>query len=84
MKLFYCSHLNTKQSFVTNECSKNNALLSSVIPHTKSLTKFVNFNENSKEVSNVYKTLAKNIEEVCERKFYTNNNNLNWMTTNCC
>ena len=44
---------------VTKECSKNNALLSSVIPHARSLTKFVNFYENSEEVSNVCRTLAK-------------------------
>ena len=49
--------------FVTKERSKNNRLLSSVIPPAKSLTKFVKFNENSEEVSNVCKTLAKNIEE---------------------
>ena len=47
-----------------------------MIPHIKSLTKFVNFNEISKEVLNVRKTLAKNIGEACERRLYTNNNNL--------
>ena len=36
--------------FVKKECSKNNALLSSVITHAKSLTKFVNFYGNSEEV----------------------------------
>ena len=39
--------------FLTNECSKNNALLSSVIPHARSLTMFVNTNESSEELSNV-------------------------------
>ena len=47
-----------------------------MIPHAKSLTKFVNFNENSEDVSNVCKTVAKNIGEACERRFYNNNNNL--------
>ena len=42
--------------FVTKECSKINTMLSSVKLHAKSLTKFVNFNENCKEVSNVCKT----------------------------
>ena len=32
--------------FVTNECSKNNALLSSAMPHARSLAKFVNTNKN--------------------------------------
>ena len=35
--------------FVTKECSKNNALLSSVILHTKSLMKLVNFYEIQKK-----------------------------------
>ena len=71
--LFYCPNL-----FPCNEkSSKNYALLSSVIPHARSLTKFVNFNENSEEVSNVCKTLAKNLGETCERRFYTNKINLN-------
>ena len=74
MTFFYCSNLFI---FVSKECSKNNILLSSVISHAKSLTKFVNFYENSEEVSNVCKTLAKNIEKACERRFYTSNNNLN-------
>ena len=59
MTLIYCLHF----FFVTKECSKNNALLSSVIPHAKSLTNFVNFNENLEEVPNVCKTLAKKIGE---------------------
>ena len=45
--------------FVTTECKKNNALLSSVIPHARSLMKIVNFYKNFKEVSSVCKTLAK-------------------------
>ena len=66
-------HYSTARSFffVTKERSKNNRLLSSVIPPAKSLTKFVKFNENSEEVSNVCKILAKNIGDACERNFYT-------------
>ena len=45
------------------------------MPHARSLTKFVNFYENSENVLNVCKTLAKNIGEVCERRFYINSNN---------
>ena len=52
-------------------CSKGVQLLSSVIPHAKSLTKFVKFNENSEEVSNVCTILAKNIGDACKRRFYT-------------
>ena len=37
--------------FVTTECRKNNAFLSSVILQARSLTKIVNFYENSKEGS---------------------------------
>ena len=48
-----------------------------MIPHAKSLTNFVNFYENSEEISNVCKILAKNIVGACERRFYTINNNLN-------
>ena len=48
-----------------------------MIPHARPLTKFVNFYKNSEEVSNVCKTLAKNIGEACKRRFYTNSNNLN-------
>ena len=65
--LFYCSNI----FFVTNECSKYNALLSSVMPHARSLTKFVNTNENSEELSYMCKTLAKHIGEACEIRFYT-------------
>ena len=71
--LLYCSNL----FFVTKECSKNNALLSSIIPHAKLLTKFVNYYESSEKASDVCKILAKNIGEACVRRFYTNNNNLN-------
>ena len=50
--------------------SKNNALLSSVKLHARLLTKFVNTLENSEEISNVCKTLAKSIEEAFETRFY--------------
>ena len=70
-------YYSTARTFFCNEKScKNNALLPSVIPHARSLTKFVNFYKNS-EVSNLCKTLAKNLGEACERRFYTDNNNLN-------
>ena len=73
MTLFYCSNL----FFLMKECSKNNTLLSSVIPHAKSLIKMVNFYENSDEVWNVCKALAKNIGGACEGGFDISNNNLN-------
>ena len=62
--------------FVTEDCSKNNSVLSSVIPHARSLTKIINFYESSEEVSNVCKTLTENIGEACERRFYIYYNNL--------
>ena len=62
--------------FVTEDCSKNNAVLSSVISHARSLTKIINFYESSEEVSNVCKTLTENIGEACERRFYIYYNNL--------
>ena len=46
------------------------------MPPARSLMKFVNFFENLEEISIVCKTLAKNIREACERRFFTNNNNL--------
>ena len=52
--------------FVTKDCNKNESLLLSVIPHARSLLKFVNFYENSRKVSNVCQTLAKIIGESCE------------------
>ena len=56
--------VSTAQTFFeTKECCKNNALLLSVMPHTRSLTKFVNTSKNSIKLSNVCKTLAKNIGE---------------------
>ena len=71
MTLIYCLNL----FFVTKECSKINALLSSVILHAKSLTN--PFNKNLEEVLNVCKTSAKNKGEACEKRLYTNNHNLN-------
>ena len=73
MALMYCWHL----FFVTKDCSKNNALLSSVIPRAESLTILLTFTENFEEASNVCKTSTKNIGEACERRFYNKNNNLN-------
>ena len=74
MTLFSCSNF----FCVTKEYSKNNALLSSVIPHAKLMTEFINLSEISEKVSNVCETLAKNIREAFERRFYINNNlNLN-------
>ena len=48
-----------------------------MVLHAKPLIEFVIFYKNSKELSNVCKTLAKSIGEACERRFYTNNENLN-------
>ena len=45
-------------------------MLSSVMPHERSLTKFVNTNKNKNKTSNVCKTLVKNIGEACEKRFY--------------
>ena len=70
--ILYCSNL---FYFVSIECRKNNALLSSVIPHARSLTKIVNFYKNFKEVSSVCKTLAKKYRN--NNISYRNNNNLN-------
>ena len=39
-----------KAFFVTKECSKNNALLWSVIPHARSLTKFVFYLKSQKRI----------------------------------
>ena len=62
---------------VTQQCSKNNALLSSVIPHAAVLKKFFNYKANSPPVqssSTTLATMAENIEEAFERRFYTTNN----------
>ena len=60
-------------------CSKHNALLSSVIPHAAVLKKFFNHKANSppgpdQSSSTTLATLAENIEEAFERRFYTTNN----------
>ena len=61
---------------VTQKCSKNNALLSSVIPHAAVLKKFFNHKANSPPGPDQSSstTLAENIEEAFERRFYTTNN----------
>ena len=64
---------------VTQKCSKNNALLSSVIPHAAVLKKFFNHKANNppgpdQSSSTTLAILAENIEEVFERRFYTTNN----------
>ena len=41
------------------------------MPLARSLTKFVNFNENLEKLWSVCKTLAKNLGEACNRRFCT-------------
>ena len=58
------------------QCSKNNALLSSVFPYAEVLT-FFNFKANSPSGQSGFTTLAtlaENIEEAFERRLYTTNN----------
>ena len=56
------SHYSTARIiFVTKECGKSNALLSSVIPHARTLTKFVNINEDFKNYQNFVKGLRKKV-----------------------
>ena len=61
--------------FFFKKCSKYNALLSSVISHARSLTKFVKYYVIW-DLSNVLK-LYPNISERFPKYFYTNNDNLN-------
>ena len=71
------SHINVQLKpfyIVTQQCSKNNSLLSSVIPHAQALKKFVNVYAKLLESSSVSTTLAEIIEEACKRRFYTINN----------
>ena len=63
----------------TQKCSKNNALLSSVIPHAAVLKKCFNHKANSppgpdQSSSTALTTLAENVEEAFERRSFTTNN----------
>ena len=62
---------------VTQQCCKNNALLSSVIPHVAALKMFFNHKTNSTSSESSFTTLeslAKSIKEVFERSQYSTNN----------
>ena len=62
---------------VTQQCSKNNALLSSVIPHAAVLKKFYNHKANitsSESSFTTLQSLAESIEEAFERRLYSTNN----------
>ena len=62
---------------VTQKYSKNNALLSSVIPHAAVLKKITNHRANNlpslEQIS--YTTLTENIEEAFKIRYYTTKNN---------
>ena len=64
---------------VTQQCSKNNSLLSSVIPHAAVLESFLNHKVNSQpghSSSTTLATFAENIEEAFKTRFYTTNNSI--------
>ena len=62
---------------VTQKYSKNNALLSGVIPHAAVLKKITNHRANNlpslEQIS--YTTLTENIEEAFKIRYYTTKNN---------
>ena len=62
---------------VTQQCSKNNALLSSVIPHAAVLKKFYNHKANitsSESSFTTLQSLAESIEDAFEGRLYSTNN----------
>ena len=62
---------------VTQQCSKNNALLLKVIPHATALKRFFNLKANSTSIESSFITLeslAESIEEAFERRLYSSNN----------
>ena len=68
LKLFY---------IVTQQCSKNNALLSSVIRRAAALKRYFNHKTNSNLSESSFTTLeslAESIEEAFERRLYSTNN----------
>ena len=64
---------------VTQQRSKNNALLSTVIPHAAVFKKFYNHKENitsSESNFTTLQSLAKSIEKAFKRRLYSANNSL--------
>ena len=62
---------------ITQQCSKNNALLSSVIPYAAALKTFFNHKANSTTSESSFTTLeslAESVEEAFERRLYSTNN----------
>ena len=62
---------------VTQQFSKNNALLLSIIPHATALKRFFNHKANSTSSESSFTTLeslAESIEEAFERRLYSTNN----------
>ena len=62
---------------VTQQCSKNNALLSSVIRRAAALKRFFNHKTNSNLSESSFTTLeslVESIEEAFERRLYSTNN----------
>ena len=64
---------------VMQQCSKNNALLLSVIPYATALKMFFNYIANSTSSESIFTTfesLKESIEEAFERSLYSTNNSL--------
>ena len=60
---------------VTQQCSKNNALLLSVIPHAAAYIGYHKANSTLSESSfTILESLAESIKEAFERRFYSTNN----------
>jgi len=62
---------------VTQQCCKNNALLSSVIPHAAALKRVFNHKANSTSSKSSFTTLesvAESIEEAFKKRLYSTNN----------
>ena len=73
---------------VTQQCSKNNALLSSVISHAavlKQSLKHKAYGPQGQSSSTALATLAENIKKASERRFYTINDStrINLTLTTC-
>ena len=62
---------------VTKDCSKNDALLSSVIPHARALKNFIGHQARCMLNLNAATNLAKKMEEACENRLYSTSSDLN-------
>ena len=62
---------------VTKDCSKNDALLSSVIPHARALKNYIGHQARNTLNLNAATNLAKKMEVACENRLHSTSSELN-------